>query len=55
MPEGFPVSRYLLVGIAILMLGAALPDAHTLLQQVRRNPAMRMTDRIVYIDAVQMR
>lgn len=58
MPKGFPVSRYLLVGIAILMLGAALPDTDALLQharQLRQFRSMRTTERVVYIDGVRMR
>jgi hypothetical protein len=35
MPNHAPVSRYLLLGIAALMLGAALPDMEVLLAKVR--------------------
>ncbi|HEU0119740.1 MAG TPA: hypothetical protein VFQ91_04385 [Bryobacteraceae bacterium] len=40
MPDPSPISRLLLIGLALLMLGAALPDAELLLQQAR---TLRMT------------
>lgn len=36
MPNQSPVSRYLLLGLAVLMFGAALPDVEVLLQQARQ-------------------
>lgn len=36
MPNQSPLSRYLLLGMAALMLGAALPDAEVLFQKARQ-------------------
>jgi hypothetical protein len=36
MPNHSPLSRYLLLGMAALMLGAALPDAEVLFQKARQ-------------------
>ena len=36
MPNQSPLSRYLLLGMAALMLGAALPDAEILFQNARQ-------------------
>ena len=36
MPNQSPLSRYLLLGIAVLMFGAALPDAELLIQHARQ-------------------
>ena len=56
MPDHSPLSRYLLLGMAVLILGAALPDADLLLQQARqwrsRRPA---TERIVVIEPIAFR
>ena len=50
----FPVSHYLLLAIAVLVLGAALPDIDTLLQRARHLRQFR-TERVVVIDGVRMR
>ena len=54
MPDHFPISRYLLLGIAALMLAAAIPDVETLLQRARQLRQFR-TERVVVIDGVRMR
>jgi len=54
MPNQTPVSRYLLLGIAIIMFAAALPDTETLLRKVRelKQPG---SQRAVYVDGVRLR
>jgi len=54
MPNQFPVSRYLLLAIAVLMLGAAIPDLDILVQRARQLREFQ-TERIVVIDGVRMR
>ncbi|MFN0106188.1 MAG: hypothetical protein ACKV2U_29375 [Bryobacteraceae bacterium] len=54
MPYQSPISRYLLLGIAVLMLGAAIPDAKLLLQQARQWRQHRSVQTIV-IDTAPFR
>jgi len=58
MPNLVPVSRYLLLGFAALMLGAAIPDLGTLLQrarELRQIQTMRSNERTVIIDRLPVR
>ena len=54
MPNQFPASRYLLLAIAVLMLGAAIPDIETLVRRARQLRQFR-TERVFVIDGVRMR
>lgn len=56
MPNQSPVSRYLLVGIAALMLGSALPDLDVLVAQVkhlRQGDGVRTVTTTVVVDGVK--
>lgn len=58
MPNQSPVSRYLLVAFAVLMLGSALPDAEVLLQRLRQlNQPRRvgMVERVVAVQPLEYR
>jgi hypothetical protein len=58
MPNHSPLSRYLLIGFAVLMVGAALPDLDWLVKQARLLSASHgtgMSVRTVYVDGVRMR
>jgi hypothetical protein len=58
MPNQFPLSRYFLLGIAVLMLGAAIPDVDSLLQrarQLRQYRTVRTTERTVVINGIPFR
>jgi hypothetical protein len=46
MPNQPPVSRYLLLGLAVLMLGSALPDMELLWRQARQGYAVPITLRL---------
>ena len=56
MPNQSPVSRYLLVGIAAVMLGSALPDLDVLVAQVkhlRQGGGVRTVTTTVVVDGVK--
>ena len=56
MPNQSPVSRYLLVGIAAVMLGSALPDLDVLVAQVkhlRQGRGVRTVTTTVVVDGVK--
>lgn len=58
MPNQSPVSRYLLVAFAVLMFGAALPDAELLVQQIRQwNHPRRIpsVERVVVVSPLEYR
>ncbi|MBI2686838.1 MAG: hypothetical protein HYX27_11025 [Acidobacteria bacterium] len=58
MPNHAPLSRYLLIGIAVLMFCAALPDAELLLMQARqwtKQRTERRVERITVIDPAPFR
>jgi hypothetical protein len=58
MPNQSPVSRYLLVGIAALMLGSALPDLDVLVAQAKqwgRGGGVRTVKTVVMVDGVEVR
>jgi hypothetical protein len=58
MPNQVPLSRYLLLGFAALMLGAALPDMGSLVQrarEMRQIRAQRTNQRTVIIDRLPVR
>ena len=58
MPNLVPVSRYLLLGLAALMLGAALPDLGMLAQrarELRQIRALRSSERTVVIERLPVR
>ena len=58
MPNQSPFSRYLLIGFAALMVGAAVPDVGWLVAKARQLSGAHppgSTVRTVYIDGVRMR
>jgi hypothetical protein len=55
MPNQSPVSRYLLVGMAALMFGAALPDVEWMLARARQLRSEHRGQRIVVVDGVRIR
>ncbi len=56
MPQQTPLSRYLLLGFAALMFGAALPDAELWFHRVQ-NRAWRapVAERVVLVDPMPFR
>lgn len=55
MPNQSPLSRYLLVGMAALMFGAALPDVGWMLARARQWSAEHRGQRIIVVDGVRFR
>jgi len=58
MPNHSPFSRYLLIGFAALMLGAAMPDLDWMVAKARQLSGVHppgTTVRTVYIDGLRMR